>query len=223
MTMIETSDLGKTYHLGEVEVTALRGVDLSVEEGEFVSIMGPSGAGKSTLMHLLGLLDEPTSGTVTIDGRDTTTLSDRQKARFRLEHIGFVFQFYSLLSGLRSHENVSLPLLLAGESSAAAIERAATALEQVGLGDRVDHRPSELSGGERQRAAIARAIVNEPDVVLADEPTSELDTATSRDIMAVFRDLVEAGHTVVTVNHEQEIGHLADRVVRLEDGKIVDR
>ncbi|MDY6769381.1 MAG: ABC transporter ATP-binding protein [Candidatus Nanohaloarchaea archaeon] len=221
--MIETDDLTKTYQLGEVTVEALRGVDISINQGEFVSMMGPSGAGKSTLMHLVGLLDEPTAGTVTIKGREATALSDRQKAYFRLNNIGFVFQFYSLLAGFQSYENVYLPLLLAGRSEAASVQRAEEVLEQVGLGDRMKHRPSELSGGERQRVAIARAIVNEPAVVLADEPTSELDTATSEDIMAVFRELSETGHTVMTVNHEEHIGELADRVIWLEDGEVVER
>ncbi|MDY6765745.1 MAG: ABC transporter ATP-binding protein [Candidatus Nanohaloarchaea archaeon] len=221
--MISTADLRKVYQLGEIEVNALNGVSIGIDTGEFVSIMGPSGAGKSTLMHLVGLLDEPTSGTVTIDGQEGTRLTDRQKAYFRLQHIGFVFQFYSLLSGFKAYENVELPLLLASEAREAAVERAEAALRQVGLGDRLQHRPSELSGGERQRVAIARAIVNEPAVVLADEPTSELDTATSEDIMDVFRGLAEEGHTVVTVNHEQQIGELADRVIWLEDGEIIER
>lgn len=222
-SIIRTTDLTKNYWLGEVKVEAVTGVDLEVDEGSFISIMGPSGAGKTSLMHLLGLLDTPTSGEVEIDGRETSSLSERQRAYFRLKKIGFVFQFFSLLSGFKAYENVYLPMLLTGAETSVSVDRAQEVLEMVGLGDRMDHRPDQLSGGQRQRVAIARAIVNEPDIILADEPTSALDTKTSRDIMGVFRDLSEQGRTVVTVNHEEEIGEIADEVVWMEDGIVRER
>lgn len=217
---INTDNLTKIYHMGDVDVEALTDVSITVKEGEFVSIMGPSGSGKSTLMHLLGLLDTPTRGSVYISGEDTSQFSDRQKALFRLSRIGFVFQFYSLLSGFTALENAYLPLLLNHTPQREAEQQARDALETVGLGDRLGHTPSELSGGQRQRVAIARAIVNDPDIILADEPASQLDTKTSRQIMDVFRSLAEEGRTVITVNHEEELGRLSDRVIWLEDGVI---
>ncbi len=223
MTAIRTEKLSKTYRMGELDVEALKHVGLEVEDSEFVSIMGPSGSGKSTLMHLIGLLDSPTSGKVVIDGTDTSGFSDRQKAYFRLEKIGFVFQFYSLLSGFTALENVSMPLIMKGESRGDAREKARETLGKVGLSDRMDHRPEELSGGQRQRVAIARAVANRPDIILADEPNSQLDTETSDQIMQLFRELSEDGHTVVTVNHERQEGEKADRVIWLEDGEIKER
>ncbi|MCJ7479220.1 MAG: ABC transporter ATP-binding protein [Candidatus Nanohaloarchaeota archaeon QJJ-7] len=220
---LETRDLRKHYEMGDVTVKALEGVDIEVERGDFVSIMGPSGSGKSTLMHMLGLLDNPTSGRVIIDGTETGDLSDTIKARFRLAKIGFIFQFYSLLSGFSALENTYMPLLMNGTETNEAKERAKEALDKVGLSDRIQHTPSELSGGQRQRVAIARAIVNEPEIVLADEATSELDTETSRDIMDTFRNVAESGQTVITVNHEESLGQEADRIIWLEDGEIVDR
>ncbi len=217
---IETEDLAKQYRMGDLTVDALDGVDISIEEQEYVSIMGPSGSGKSTLMHLIGLLDSPTRGTVRISGRDTGRLSKTQQARFRLEKIGFVFQFYSLLAGFTALENVYLPLLMTGTGTAEATDAAADMLERVGLGDRLHHRPSELSGGQRQRVAIARAIANDPDIVLADEPNSQLDTATSEQIMALFDSLRDDGTTIVVVNHERQFGELADRIIWLEDGTL---
>lgn len=219
---ILTKHLFKTYRLGDVAVQALDDVSLAVAEGAFVSIMGPSGAGKSTLLHLIGLLDEPTSGRITIMGDDTSRLTSRERAAFRLSRIGFVFQFFSLLSGFKSLENTSLPMLLTGASDQESTAAARTALKRVGLGDRLNHRPDELSGGERQRVAIARAIVNQPDIVLADEPTSQLDSASSHTIMGLFQELAGHGHTIVTVNHEEMFGAYADRIIRMEDGKIVD-
>ncbi|MDY6788676.1 MAG: ABC transporter ATP-binding protein [Candidatus Nanohaloarchaea archaeon] len=217
---IECRDLWKIYKMGDIDVEALKGVDLDIEKGEFVSIMGPSGSGKSTLMHLIGLLDNPTRGKITIDGTDTSKLTDRQKSAFRLKKTGFVFQFYSLLSGFKGYENVYLPMLLAGTEQKDAIQKAVQGLKEVGLGDRLKHKPNELSGGQRQRAAIARAIVNDPDIILADEPNSQLDTKTSKQIMGLFRKLSEKGHTVITVNHERELGEMTDRLIWLEDGKI---
>lgn len=218
--MITTDKLSKTYWMGEVEVNALKDVDVEIDKGEFVSIMGPSGSGKSTLMHLVGLLDAPTSGKITIDGKDTSKLSERQKAYFRLKKIGFIFQFYSMLSGLTALENTYMPLIMNGESKKEATKKARKALEKVNLGDRMDHTPSELSGGQRQRVAIARATVNKPEVILADEPASQLDTQTSEEVMKVFRNLSEEGHTVVVVNHEERLGKKADRIIWLEDGEV---
>jgi len=220
MKAVKSEDLWKVYRMGEMKVNALEGVNLDVEEGEFVSIMGPSGSGKSTMMHLLGLLDAPTSGKIYIKGTDVSKYSERQRAKFRLETIGFVFQFYSMLSGMEAYNDVRLPLLLSGMSDGASVKKSKEKLEQVGLGDRLKHKPDELSGGQRQRAAIARAIVNDPDIVIADEPTSELDTETSEEIVDVFRGISEEGRTVVMVNHEREMAEKADRTIWLEDGKI---
>ena len=222
MSIIDAEEIWKVYSMGDVDVEALRGVDVSIEEGEFVSIMGPSGSGKSTLMHILGMLDSPTRGSLKINGRDVGEFTERQKAAFRLKTTGFVFQFYSLLSGFQAYENVYLPMFLVGCSRNRCVRRAKEVLEEVGLGDRMKHRPGELSGGQRQRVAIARAIVNDPDIILADEPNSQLDTRTSRQIMDLFRDLSDRGRTVVMVNHEKELGEMADRRIILEDGEITD-
>lgn len=220
---IEATGIEKTYAMGDLTVEALAGIDIAIEDGAFVSIMGPSGSGKSTLMHLLGLLDRPSAGSIVIDGAEITGLSDTAQSRFRLNTIGFVFQFYSLLTGFTSKEQVALPLIRQGKDKATAQTKAETALTKVGLGDRMDHRPDELSGGQKQRVAVARAIAVDPDILLADEATSQLDTETSAQIMGLFRDIAGDGHTVVTVNHEQELGLEADRVIRLVDGSIVDR
>jgi putative ABC transport system ATP-binding protein len=223
MKIIETENLTKTYQMGEIPVEALKEVNLEVEEGAFVSIMGPSGSGKSTLMHLLGLLDNPTSGEVYIKEEKTSELGEKEKAKFRLEKIGFVFQFYSLLKGFESLEQVILPQILEGTTEKKAKKKAQKALEKVGLGDRKDHSPSELSGGQRQRVAVARALAGNPDILIADESTSQLDTESSEEIMQLYRDLSEQGQTVITVNHEKELGQKADRTIWLEDGKIKDR
>lgn len=223
MKIIETEELTKKYQMGEVEVKAIEELNLKIEKGEFVSIMGPSGSGKSTLMHLLGLLDNPTSGEVFIKNDSTSRLSENQKAEFRLQKIGFVFQFYSLLKGFDSLEQVILPQILDGVPEKEAQEKARDALEKVGLDDRLNHNPSELSGGQRQRAAIARALAGEPNILLADESTSQLDTEASAEIMELYRELAEQGQTVVTVNHERELGKKADRTIWLEDGKIKNR
>lgn len=216
---IKTEDLSKIYSMGEVEVEALKDVNIEIEEGEFVSIMGPSGSGKSTLMHLIGLLDDPSSGEIVIDRTNTEEMSGDQKSEFRLEKIGFVFQFYSLLKGFNSLEQVSLPLTLNGVPDSEAKERARDALEEVGLGDRMKHSPDELSGGQRQRVAVARALAGDPEILMADESTSQLDTEASAEMMQLYRDLAEQGQTVVTVNHEKELGKKADRVIWLEDGE----
>nr|EGQ40241.1 MAG: ABC-type antimicrobial peptide transport system, ATPase component [Candidatus Nanosalinarum sp. J07AB56] len=222
MNAIETRDLKKVYEMGELEVNALEGVDLEIEEGEFAAMMGPSGSGKSTLMHLLGLLDTPSSGEIMIDGVETSNYSEHQRDQFRLRKIGFVFQFYSMLSGLEAYNDARLPLLLSGASERASLKKAKEALQRVGLGERIEHDSSEMSGGQRQRAAIARAIVNDPEIVFADEPTSELGTETSEAVVDLFREISEEGRTVVMVNHEEEMARRADRVIYLEDGKVVD-
>lgn len=222
MNAIETRDLRKVYEMGELEVEALDGVDLEIEEGEFAAMMGPSGSGKSTLMHLLGLLDTPSSGEIVIDGVETSNYSEHQRDQFRLRKIGFVFQFYSMLSGLEAYNDARLPLLLSGASEKASLKKAKQALQRVGLGERIEHDSSELSGGQRQRAAIARAIVNDPEIVFADEPTSELGTETSEAVVDLFREISEEGRTVVMVNHEEEMARRADRVIYLEDGRVVD-
>ncbi len=222
MNAIETRDLRKVYEMGELEVEALDGVDLEIEEGEFAAMMGPSGSGKSTLMHLLGLLDTPSSGEIVIDGVETSNYSEHQRDQFRLRKIGFVFQFYSMLSGLEAYNDARLPLLLSGASERASLKKAKQALQRVGLGERIEHDSSELSGGQRQRAAIARAIVNDPEIVFADEPTSELGTETSEAVVDLFREISEEGRTVVMVNHEEEMARRADRVIYLEDGRVVD-
>lgn len=222
MNAIETRDLKKVYEMGELEVEALDGVDLEIEEGEFAAMMGPSGSGKSTLMHILGLLDTPSSGEIVIDGVETSSYSEHQRDQFRLRKIGFVFQFYSMLSGLEAYNDARLPLLLSGASEKASLKKAKQALQRVGLGERIEHDSSELSGGQRQRAAIARAIVNDPEIVFADEPTSELGTETSEAVVDLFREISEEGRTVVMVNHEEEMARRADRVIYLEDGRVVD-
>lgn len=206
--------------MGEVKVKALENVNIEVEEGEFISVMGPSGSGKSTLMHILGLIDNPTSGEVYIHDKKTSKLGEKEKARFRLEKIGFVFQFYSLLKGFQSLEQVILPQILEGTTHREAKKKAEKALEKVGLGDRIDHSPSELSGGQRQRVAVARALAGNPDILIADESTSQLDTESSEEIMQLYKELSEQGQTVVTVNHEKDLGEKADRTIWLEDGKI---
>ncbi len=222
--LIETRGLTKVYGKGSIAVHALRDVDVTVQGGEFVAVMGPSGSGKSTLMNILGCLDRPTSGTYILDGEDVSGLEKDELAGVRNKKIGFVFQSYNLLPRLTALKNVSIPLLYNGQtrmSDAERRERAVEVLESVGLGDRTHHRPNELSGGEQQRVAIARALVNEPAIVLADEPTGNLDTRSGQEIIALLSELHEGGATIVMVTHELYIAAHAERVIYLLDGKIV--
>ncbi len=216
--MIELRDIRKIYYMGKIEVPALRGVDLNIGRGEFVALMGPSGSGKSTLLNMIGLLDAPTSGNIFIDGADVSSLNENERADFRLRKLGFVFQFFSLLMELSALENVALPMIMDNRK----YDRAASLLELVGLEDRADHTPNELSGGQQQRVAIARALANEPAILLADEPTANLDTESSNQIVELFRELNEQrGQTIVMVTHEPDLGEKADRIVRLKDGRVV--
>ena len=218
--VIEITDVWKTYQMGTQEVHALRGASLSVERGEYVAIMGPSGSGKSTMMNIVGCLDAPTRGTYRLDGQDVGGLSDDALAEVRNQQIGFVFQTFNLLPRQTCLQNVELPLVYAGVSRAERRARATEALEHVGLGDRMGHRPNELSGGQRQRVAVARALVNRPALLLADEPTGNLDSATSDDIMRLFERLYRAGNTLLVVTHEDDIAAHARRIVRLRDGDV---
>jgi putative ABC transport system ATP-binding protein len=219
--MMELCEVTKTYQQGRRCVQAVRGVSLEVPAGEFLAIMGPSGSGKSTLMHLLGALDTPTSGRVLFQGRDLGKLSDRERSLLRRTQIGFVFQFFNLLPTLRAAENVALPLFLAGESRSQALHKANASLDRVGLGHRADHFPEEMSGGEMQRVAIARALVCEPEAILCDEPTGNLDSATSQEVLALLRSLPEDGRrTVVMVTHDPGAAAHGDRLVHIRDGLI---
>ena len=218
--VIETQGLTRTYHLGSTEVRALRGVDVRVTPGEFVALMGPSGSGKSTLMHLLGCLDTPTAGSYRLEGRDVSGLSHDERAQLRTNRIGFVFQTFNLLPLLSALDNVALPLLYQGRMPDVK-GRASTALDQVGLADRVGHRPTELSGGERQRVAIARALVAEPALLLADEPTGNLDSKTGEEILRLLEELHASGRTLLLVTHDAGVAAHAERIVQMQDGRIV--
>src|SRR4051812_40614611 len=220
MALIETRDLWKTYVMGSEEIHALRGVSIAIERGEYVAIMGPSGSGKSTLMNLIGCLDTPSKGTYLLNGKHVSTMNDNELARIRNEEIGFVFQTFNLLPRASALQNVELPLVYAGVPSKERQERARGALDKVELTSRMSHRPNELSGGQRQRVAIARALVNNPSILLADEPTGNLDSKTGMEIMGVFARLHQAGNTIILVTHEPDIAAYAHRVISIRDGQV---
>jgi putative ABC transport system ATP-binding protein len=218
--VIRAYDLWKTYLMGDQEIHAVSGVDIQIKRGEYVAIMGPSGSGKSTLMNLIGCLDTPTRGQYYINGNLASQMTDDELARIRNKEIGFVFQTFNLLPRASSLHNVELPLIYAGLPARERLERARLALKRVDLENRMDHKPNELSGGQRQRVAVARALVNEPSILLADEPTGNLDTATGNEIMALFGRLHEQGNTIIVVTHEHDIALRARRVIHIRDGKI---
>jgi putative ABC transport system ATP-binding protein len=220
MSLIETQDLWKTYQMGAEEIHALRGVSIQIDRGEYVAIMGPSGSGKSTLMNLVGCLDTPSKGSYLLNGKQVRQMNDDELARIRNEEIGFVFQTFNLLPRATALHNVELPLIYAGVHAKVRLERANQALEKVELTDRKSHRPNELSGGQRQRVAIARALVNNPAILLADEPTGNLDSKTGIEIMTLFDRLHEAGNTIVLVTHEPEIAAHAARAIHIRDGQV---
>ena len=220
--VIDIQGITKTYVNGKLSVPVLHGIDLQVNKGEFVSIMGPSGSGKSTFMNILGCLDRPTTGSYRLNGDEVATLSDDELAFVRNKQIGFVFQSFNLLTKLTALENVALPMIYAGMDKKSRNERAVALLSSVGLGDRMDHLPSELSGGQRQRVAIARALANNPAIIMADEPTGNLDSKSTIDVMNIFRGLYEEGRTIILVTHEPEIATYASRNVVLRDGLIVE-
>jgi putative ABC transport system ATP-binding protein len=219
--VLRLDEVRKTYRSGTLEVEALRGISLSIQQGEYVAVMGPSGSGKSTLMHILGCLDVPTSGGYRIAGEPVGDMDEVRLAEVRNRRIGFVFQQFNLLPSLSALRNVELPLIYAGVRPHERHQRALTALGKVGLADRVEHRPGELSGGQQQRVAVARALVTEPDLVLADEPTGNLDSTSSADVLSLFQELHQAGRTIVLITHEAEVASAAQRVVQIRDGRLV--
>jgi len=220
MALIETRDLWKTYQMGDEQIHALRGVSISIERGEYVAIMGPSGSGKSTLMNLIGCLDTPSKGTYLLNDKEVSLMNDNELARIRNEEIGFVFQTFNLLPRATALHNVELPLVYAGMGKKERLEQAKAAIARVELTQRMTHKPNELSGGQRQRVAIARALVNNPSILLADEPTGNLDSKTGVEIMALFAKLHEAGNTIIVVTHEADIAAYAHRVIAIRDGEV---
>lgn len=218
--VIKLKNIKRFFKIGDVEVQALRGVDLTINKGEYVALMGPSGSGKSTLMNLLGCLDTPSAGKYWLSGQDVSQMDDDELAEIRNKEIGFVFQTFNLLPRSTALDNVALPLVYAGYGRTERNERALKTLESVGLADRTDHKPNELSGGQRQRVAIARALINNPSIILADEPTGNLDTKTSYEIMELMEKIHEQGNTVIIVTHEEDIARRAHRIVRLRDGVV---
>jgi putative ABC transport system ATP-binding protein len=220
MALIETVDLWKTYVMGSEEIHALRGVSIAIDRGEYVAIMGPSGSGKSTLMNLIGCLDTPSKGSYLLNGKQVSQMNDNELARIRNEEIGFVFQTFNLLPRATALHNVELPLVYAGVAARDRQDRARMALSKVELAERMSHRPNELSGGQRQRVAIARALVNNPSILLADEPTGNLDSKTGLEIMALFEKLHQAGNTIVLVTHEPDVAAFAYRTIQIRDGKV---
>ncbi len=218
--IIEIKDITKFYHVGAEVVKALRGVDLTIKKGEYVAIMGPSGSGKSTLMNVIGALDTPTGGTYILNGTNVSHLTDDRLAEIRNKEIGFVFQTFNLLPRYSALENTMLPLIYAGVPKAERLKRGDDVIRKVGLEDRASHKPNELSGGQRQRVAVARALINNPSIILADEPTGNLDSKTSVDIMNLFEEIHHMGNTIILVTHEEDIAQHAHRIIRLRDGKI---
>lgn len=218
--MIQIEGITRYYDTGKVTVKALRGIDLTIEEGEFAAIMGPSGSGKSTLMHIIGCLDTPTAGSYSLDKKKVETLSDNELADIRNQKIGFVFQSFNLLPYASAYENVEVPLIFAGVNSRERKRRVTEILERVGLGDRMDHRPSELSGGQQQRVAIARSLINKPRIILADEPTGNLDSTSGTEIMSLFNELWRQGNTIVMITHDSLVSDYCQRIVNLKDGLI---
>jgi len=219
-TVISLDKIVKNYYIGSITVEALRSVDIDIKTNEYVAIMGPSGSGKSTLMNLIGALDTPTSGEYILNGTDVSQMDDNRLAEIRNQEIGFIFQTFNLLPRYTALENVMLPLVYAGVSKSERSKRAIQTLTEVGLGDRMDHKPNELSGGQRQRVAVARALVNDPSIILADEPTGNLDSKTSVDIMKLFGQIHRRGNTIILVTHEEDIAQYAHRIIRLLDGEI---
>lgn len=218
--VIEIRNIIRDFKLGQETVHVLKGIDLDIKRGEYVAIMGPSGSGKSTLMNLLGCLDTPTSGSYNLNGNDVSEMSDDELAEIRNTEIGFVFQTFNLLPRTTALENVALPMIYAGASKKQRQERATEVLNDVGLSDRMDHKPNQLSGGQRQRVAVGRALVNKPSIILADEPTGNLDSKTGMEIMGLFDDIHKAGNTVIMVTHEEEVAAHAHRIIRLLDGMV---
>ncbi len=221
MALIEIKDVYKIYNPGENEVRALDGVSLTIDEGEFVAIIGQSGSGKSTLMNTLGLLDRPTSGEYYLSGRDVSTLTDDEQSEIRNKQIGFIFQGFNLIPSLTAIDNVELPLVYRGMKKDERNRLSMEALERVGLGKRIHHRPSQMSGGQQQRVAIARAVAARPPVILADEPTGNLDSASGREVMRILHELSDEGRTIILITHDNEIAEEANRIIRIQDGKIV--
>jgi len=221
-TVLKIENVSKSYHLGKLEVPVLYDINLEVQEGEFAAVMGPSGSGKSTLMNLIGCLDRPSTGKIILGDRDTSLLSDIELARIRGKKLGFIFQTFNLISRLTAQKNVEMPMVYQDIPRQQRIKRARELLEMLGLSDRADHRPTELSGGQRQRVAIARALVNEPEILLADEPTGNLDSKTGREIMEIFNKLHTEGRTILMVTHDQGLAHNCGRIIRLKDGRIED-
>ena len=223
MALIELQNIFKKYQMGTTTINALNGLECNIEKGEYVALMGPSGSGKSTLMNVIGCLDSPTSGIYLLNGQDVSGMTDDELANVRNVEIGFVFQSFNLLPRTSALENVALPLVYAGVAKKERLERAQAVLEKVGLGDRGDHKPNELSGGQRQRVAIARALINNPSIVLADEPTGNLDSKSSAEIMHLFQPIHDEGNTVVMVTHEEDIAQYAKRTIRMRDGKLASQ
>ena len=220
MILLEFKNIGKKYKIGTEEINALDRIDLKINKGEYVALMGPSGSGKSTLMNIIGCLDTPSYGEYFLNGKEVSKMSDNELAEIRNKEIGFIFQTFNLIPRSNALDNVALPLVYAGIKKEERIKRAKKTLGDVGLGDRITHKPNELSGGQRQRVAVARALVNNPSIILADEPTGNLDTKTSEEIMILFKEIHNAGNTIIVVTHEEEIAQHALRIVRIKDGRI---